>query len=361
MTWQHCTRWLGIIFLITAVGLIGFYTLCVTAAENGARVKAVAADESDDAAKISYEIPDTKSGAELFQFIKDLANYRPRDLRDAKEHRVKFVKAARAAAKKIVEVEKDHDSEAHTTAQEILAVERTEALLERIEKADQKDQMGITHEFLDSLQKKKEIVPNDVQTLMSVGQVLEQSENTDAAALLYFEGGKLLANSSDKQIRAFASKLDGIARRLSIVGKSLDITGKTVDGADLDWKTYRGKVVLVDFWATWCGPCVGELPNVKKNYARYHKKGFDVVGISLDEDKMALTEFLESEHIPWQTLFDGQGWETPLANKYGVTGIPCVMLVDKAGKVVSANARGEKLGKLLADLLGLVEEDAEAK
>lgn len=138
------------------------------------------------------------------------------------------------------------------------------------------------------------------------------------------------------------------------------IDGKSVDGKDFDWSAYRGKVVLVDFWATWCGPCLRELPNVKKQYELYHDRGFDVVGVSLDEDRAKLEEFLGKEQLPWTTLFSDDeaatGWDHPMANQYGVTAIPAVFLVDKDGKVVTMKARGEALGEELAKLLGPVEE-----
>ncbi|HEY7428116.1 MAG TPA: tetratricopeptide repeat protein, partial [Gemmataceae bacterium] len=119
------------------------------------------------------------------------------------------------------------------------------------------------------------------------------------------------------------------------VGQEMDLAGPTVQGEKFDLKQLRGKVVLIDFWATWCGPCVAEMPNVKRAYDRYHKDGFEVVGVSLDNSKEKLVEFLKTKEVPWPQLFfaakGDQGWNNPLARKYGVRAIPSTILVDRAG------------------------------
>jgi thiol-disulfide isomerase/thioredoxin len=118
---------------------------------------------------------------------------------------------------------------------------------------------------------------------------------------------------------------------------------KDVTGKPLSPDNYKGKVVLIDFWATWCGPCVGELPNVLATYEKYHGKGFEVIGISLDQDQEKLTSFLKEKKIPWQQYFDGLGWSNKLASNYVVKSIPATFLLDGEGKIIGQNLRGEAL------------------
>lgn len=192
--------------------------------------------------------------------------------------------------------------------------------------------------------------------VMSLASALENAVEPEEAADFYRRVAKLCEKSENEQIAEYASKMRGTARRLELPGNEMELSGTTVAGDKFNWEDYRGKVVLVDFWATWCGPCIAELPNVKENYDKYHSKGFDVVGVNLDESKEKLQTFLEEKEIPWVNLFpekeEDRGWNNPVAEYYGVSGIPTVILVDQQGKVVSLNARGPELGRLLAELLG---------
>lgn len=124
-----------------------------------------------------------------------------------------------------------------------------------------------------------------------------------------------------------------------------DFTLQTPDGTELTLSSLRGKCVLVDFWASWCGPCIRELPNIKKVYEKYHDKGFEIISISLDDKKNNWIKAIEKHQIPWLHVSSLQGWKCPVAKLYHVTGVPTMYLLDSEGRIITDNARGEALEK----------------
>jgi peroxiredoxin len=130
-----------------------------------------------------------------------------------------------------------------------------------------------------------------------------------------------------------------------------DFSEKDTAGKPLSIANYKGKVVLLDFWATWCGPCVHELPNVIKTYDAYHKQGFEIIGISLDKDQEKLASFTKEKNMTWVQYFDGLVWQNKLAAKYGITSIPATFLLDGQGTIIGKDLRGEDLDKAVAKAL----------
>ncbi len=153
--------------------------------------------------------------------------------------------------------------------------------------------------------------------------------------------------------------------------KPLELSFTALDGRTVDLAALRGNVVLLDFWATWCGPCLEELPTVKKVYEEFHSRGFEVIGISLEDagldpkdtlDERALklkdsrrnlARFVAKQQLPWPQYFDGQAWDNVLRKKFGVSAIPTMYLLDQAGRIVTPDAFGDALEKEVRRLLKL--------
>jgi ankyrin repeat protein/thiol-disulfide isomerase/thioredoxin len=131
----------------------------------------------------------------------------------------------------------------------------------------------------------------------------------------------------------------------------LELKFHAVDGADIDLAKLRGKVVLVDFWATWCGPCRMEIPKVVATYNQLHKDGFEVIGISLDQNKEQLTNFTKQAGMAWPQYFDGKGWENEISSRYGIQSIPTMWLVNKKGFVRPTEVEGDNLAAQVKKLL----------
>lgn len=130
-----------------------------------------------------------------------------------------------------------------------------------------------------------------------------------------------------------------------------DFSVALLDGSNFTLSKQKGKVVLIDFWATWCGPCRKEMPNVKKVYAENKDKGFEIIGISLDNSQEPLDKYIQEEELGWKFSYSGKGWKDDHVALYGVNSIPSMWLVDKKGLLRHFGIRGEALEEAVAELV----------
>lgn len=140
----------------------------------------------------------------------------------------------------------------------------------------------------------------------------------------------------------------------TFVGKQyIDLTSDNPEGQKISLSSYVGKnkLVLIDFWASWCGPCIKEMPNVVAAYNKYKSKGFEIVGVSLDEEKSDWTAAIKKLNMTWPQMSDLKGWQSELGAAYQVSSIPLTLLVDQEGRIIAENLRGNQLEEKLQEIL----------
>ncbi len=138
---------------------------------------------------------------------------------------------------------------------------------------------------------------------------------------------------------------------LEIGGLAPEIKLKSPDGKEVKLSSLRGKVVLIDFWASWCGPCRRENPNVVRVYNKYKSKGFEILGVSLDDDAAKWQGAIAKDGLTWKQVSDLKGWQSSAAQTYQVNSIPFTVLLDKNGRIIAKGLRGQELEEKLAELL----------
>ncbi|RXK55174.1 TlpA family protein disulfide reductase [Oleiharenicola lentus] len=200
--------------------------------------------------------------------------------------------------------------------------------------------------------------PQDASAASFVGNYFYYVESIDLGQAK--AAWAAFADHANPKVKAVADKKLALAE---LIQRPIEMKFTAADGRAVDVAALRGKVVLIDFWATWCGPCIQEIPNVVAAYNQYHAQGFEIVGISFDKapdpakpnprHKTAegVLAFAQEKAMPWPQYYDGLHWNNVFGKQYGIQGIPAMFLLDKRGLVVSTNARGPKLAREIQRLL----------
>ena len=197
---------------------------------------------------------------------------------------------------------------------------------------------------LDSFVRKYPKSESTADAMLQLAMANEFSGQESSASKWY---GKIV---SDFPSSSLAKKAAGAKRRLQAVGRSIEFRGTTIDGRSVDLARYRGKVVLIHYWATWCEPCKEDLKTIKALQAKYASKGFAPLGVNLDNDQQALKDYLRATTLAWPQLHEEGGLDSRLANELGVLTLPTMLLIDKSGRVVRRNIHSTELEAEIAKL-----------
>ncbi|MCR9118030.1 MAG: TlpA family protein disulfide reductase [bacterium] len=331
-------------FALFAAILLAMSPLALLAddGDKPAKEPAAKAPAADDEAVAEEEPEEELSPGEvILKEINEVAQKPPR----SKEEFIEQLKKVREISRRAMAAE-EAGSEIYMRAESINA-QLSARLMGMLPEDELKVELKA---FLEKVTKKEKLSRTDIGIMMSV----TRGVSDELAAELNKKFAGIARKAGEDEV---AVRFEGAARRAQLLGNEMKINEVTFEGEKFDITDLKGKVVLVDFWATWCGPCLAEYPNIKKNYEKYHDAGFEVVGISLDQDRDALSEYLEKKELPWITLHNGdKPGDSPTADYYGISGIPTMILIGKDGKVISLRARGEELSSLLADQFGSGED-----
>jgi|GEM_PF-6114339 len=234
----------------------------------------------------------------------------------------------------------------------ILTMEFQEAMA----KNDKEAAAATGKKFLASIKDEK-LSGRKLYAVMQISNQLAAAGESKIAVELLETALKNIGDAPDEQMQRLVEMVKGSLVKIQMIGKPMKIFGKFLDGTEYKASDYKGKVVLVDFWASWCGPCHAEAKNIKALYENYHSKGFEVIGINCDDTQKAAEASIKQQQLPWKNIFftgkkEEMGFNNPMAKLYGINSIPQIMLIGKDGNVISATCRGDQIAVLLEEQLG---------
>jgi len=253
--------------------------------------------------------------------------------------------AIRDASRQLIKVTKaDKISDEYRQA-EIDVIASSVSLMTYFSEKEQSEVVTQIHEFLKG---RTELTMQDVQTGMFTAAMLELQPNKKPSRDTYQLMDELLKEDEREEMQSLRINLQAAVRRLDLLGNKFDLKAMALGDKSIDIDDYAGKFVVVDFFATWCEPCLAEIPRLARHYDKYRGKGLEIIGISLDGEAGALQHFLDREKLPWPIIHDNaENISERIQMKFGVSSLPTVLLLNKEGTVVSLEARGSELDRLM--------------
>ncbi|WP_320017845.1 TlpA disulfide reductase family protein [Labilibaculum manganireducens] len=242
-----------------------------------------------------------------------------------------------------------------------------------LQKGFQEKQQALYSEYQKAAEAKNQVAMDSIEAEFNKSEAdkftaskefLKLNGNTAAAAFVAYRIASPLEVAEMEEVyavlgeNALKSSYAGllkdkieVLKKVSVGQPAPDFTLNTTEGKPLSLSSFKGKVVVIDFWASWCGPCRGENPNVVKMYTELHPKGVEILGVSLDDKKEKWLKAIEDDGLVWNHVSDLKGWESSAAKLYGISGIPATVIVDQNGVIVAKNLRGEELKAAIEKLV----------
>lgn len=244
------------------------------------------------------------------------------------------------------------EADAFTASQKPID-DQMDPLYQKYGKGSKEEQLALEEKLAGLKAQKRELtnkyIAGHPESMLSLSMVTDRAgmgSYKDVQSVFELLGPKAKASAEGKRL---AERLT-VLKRSAIGEPMLNFTQNDTEGKPVSFEAFKGKYVLVDFWASWCGPCRAENPNVLKAYNTYKDKNFTVLGISLDDKGENWKKAIKDDGMPWTQLSDLKGWKNEVSTYYGIMGIPSTLLIDPQGKIIAKDLRGEILNKKLEEL-----------
>ncbi len=336
----RCTQTIGVCTRLTALIVLGFISLAMAPVGSATGQETGPAQVASAFPDLSIPANATLPQLEALVAKAELARPATGDQFKSKQT------AIRDASRQIRERLKDKaDSPAYQKA-ELDQISASVALMTFA--ASEDDKAKTLEQLHDFLKGRETLNIPDIQTGMLAATMLELQPNKMPARKIYQLLDELLTDDERPEMQSLRVNLKANIRRLDLLGESFELQASTVDGNAINTAELKGKYLIVSFFVTWSKPCLEELPRLKAQYEKYHARGLEVIGVSLDHDPQALAKFLDNAVLPWPVIHDNA--EDPLDSirlKFGISALPTVLLINKEGTVVSLEALGSELERLM--------------